>query len=803
MKKKVWRLGTAFMLVMVLVAAVVWIDRSELTARAEAENGDGITLPHVHSEEGGVCYHHHSGDTAAGGGCYTVPVSCGGSITAKTEETYCGDMNVWYGPNADHTESKWWATCKSCGALFGPHDVNNFGAHHMRTETYYSCDRCGARHGGGGTCTNVTGYETGCAMDEQILDCADTTCGSYHITCNDTAAGLESTTLTANVSSQGAGASVTSYLWSTGDTAQTITVTQNGTYSCEVTYTDQKSGAVSTAAASYAVTNLDNTPPEVSLSYSPSAPTSTGTTIHVDATDNVGVTGYSFDGVTFSQEQELYVTENGSYTAYATDASGNIGSAVITVDNIDHEAPEIVSVTKSAEGQYINGDIEIRVSARDRVSDGYTREVIVEYSLDGENWNSNGEFSFTGNGTQEILVRDAAGNISAAPVTVYQDTTPPRVGGTQNPQGWTKDAVCLTVTASDSQSGIPEWAYKWMDGDWNPASYINVTENGSYQVTVRDGAGNTASYTFRVTQIDHTPPKADVYLATADWRDGSNMICVAASDAESGLSAKAYSYDGGATWTDVTEYEITDSGDYCIMVRDAVGNMTESRIHAEKMTVLPDQEDVAAEPPTGDGPKKGTAGELPSASGTEIQMLPPAYPASQPATETEQADYEPKIILSISVPKASSPEVEALEEEVPEVEIQDLESPKASSPGAADPWLLLLQILTSVLWGICLGILFFLLWKIRQKAVLYQKGEDGKYHFAGRMNVKYLGEGKGFSVCINDPDLGEQIAKGLKQDVWQIQFGRRFAKKHISEKLKVVLSTDDWTLAKIERRVNL
>ena len=82
------------MLVMVLVAAVVWIDRSELTARAEAENGDGITLPHVHSEEGGVCYHHHSGDTAAGGGCYTVPVSCGGSITAKTEETYCGDSTI-------------------------------------------------------------------------------------------------------------------------------------------------------------------------------------------------------------------------------------------------------------------------------------------------------------------------------------------------------------------------------------------------------------------------------------------------------------------------------------------------------------------------------------------------------------------------------------------------------------------------------------------------------------------------------------------------------------------------------------
>ncbi|MBD5469121.1 MAG: hypothetical protein HDR21_13345 [Lachnospiraceae bacterium] len=801
MKKKCWILGMVLMLAVILAATMIWVDRSEIVVFAEAENGETVVLAHVHSEEGGACYHHHSGDAASGGGCYTVPVLCGGSITAKTGETYCGTWNSWYGPGEYYEGDKWWATCSSCGAMIGPHDSEITG-NHMRTETYYSCDRCGTRHDGDGTCTKVERYDAGCSMDEQVIDCEYTSCGSYYITCNDVTIGLESTTLTADVTSQEAGVSVTSYQWSTGETSQTITVTQNGTYSCEITYNDQKSGAVSTAGASYAVANLDNTPPEVTLSYTPSAPTNTGTTIHIDATDNVGVTGYSFDGVTFSQEQDVYITKNGSYTAYATDAAGNIGSSVITVDNIDYEVPKIVSVKKSTESQYINGAIRVRVSAQDVVSEGYAREISVNYSTDGYNWSDSGEFSLMLDGTQEIFVRDAAGNISTAPVTIYQDTTPPSISGTQMPQHWTKDVVCLTVTASDDQSGIPEWAYQWGDGDWNPASLFNVTANGDYPVTVRDAAGNTASYTFHVTQIDKVAPAVSARLATEDWYDGSNTIYIQASDQESGLAELAYSYDGGATWTANTGYEISTSGDYLILVRDVVGNITESRIHAEKTTVMPDSNEPT-EPIEEDWELQWHKNDLtgvPTAPEptSQVSVLQPAQPTSQMEPDVNPEVYhKPKIILSISVPipRASSP--------ISETELGTLDTQLAPRTALEDPWL---KILAAVLCGFCLLTLFFLWLNSRsRKAVLYQERADGKYHLVDRIKVESISGGKGYAVKIADRQSAKQITESLdgKKGNYMLKFSKHFAKKHGSEKLVIELCNGRKIYTKVEREVTL
>ena len=596
--------------------------------------------------------------------------------------------------------------------------------------------------------------------------------------------------------------SVVSYQWSTGETSQTITVKQNGTYSCEITYNDQKSGAVSTAGASYAVTNLDNTPPEVTLSYAPSAPTNAGTTIHIDATDNIGVTGYSFDGVTFSQERDVYVTENGSYTASATDAAGKIGSSVITVNNIDHEAPKIVSVKKSTESQYINGAIQVQVSAQDVVSEGYTREISVQYSTDGNNWSDSGEFSLTLDGTKEILVRDAAGNISTTSVTAHQDTTPPSISGTQTPQGWTKDVVRLTVTASDDQSGIPEWAYRWGDGDWNPASLFNVTANGDYPVTVRDAAGNTATYTFHVTQIDRVAPTVNVRLATEVWREGSNTIYIQASDQESGLAELAYSYDGGATWTAATGYEISASGDYLVLVRDKVGNITESRIHAEKTTVMPDSNEHT-EPIEEDWGQYHTqwhknelTGEVPTMPEPTSQVSSqPIQPASQMEPDANPEVYhKPKMILTISVPvpRASSP-----------TELGTILDPPLTQRKALED-LQLMKILAAVLCGF-FTLLFWWLSSRSRKAALYQEGADGKYHLVDRIKVESISGGKGHAVKITDRQLAKQIIESLDKKIGHhmLKFSKHFARKHGSEKLVIELCNGRKIYTKVEREVTL
>lgn len=803
MKKRTWIFGTAVILMVVLAATMIWVDRSEIIVRAEAGNGNEVILPHIHSEEGGACYHQH------GNGCYTVPVICNGSITQK-RGSVCGTLRKWTGTD-DRGITFTYAQCNACGQ-FWDHVGDDMGDYHYHYD--WTCDSCGARYEGGGTCRNIARYDIGCNKDEHTFECEDVTCGSYHITCNDIAAGLESTTLTANITSQEAGASVTSYQWSTGDTSQTITVTQNGTYSCEITYTDIKSGAGSTAEAFYEVTNLDNIPPEVALSCAPSSPTNTGTTIHIDASDNVGVTGYSFDGVTFSEEQDLYVTENGSYMAYATDASGNIGSAVITVDNIDHKAP-IVSVTKSTEATYVNGELQINVTAEDVVSDGYACEISVRYSADGDNWSDSGEFCLTLDGTREIFARDAAGNISTAPVTVYQDTTPPCISSTQNPQGWTKDAVCLALTASDDQSGIPEWAYKWMDGDWNLASYINVTANGSYPVTVRDAAGNTAAYTFHVTQIDRTAPKLEAHLGTADWYDGTNIIYAQASDSESGLADEPYSFDGGATWTASAQYEISETGEYLVLVRDAVGNIAEGRIYADKMAVTPNTDENWTEPESeaeeyySHWNKKEVTGEVPMPSDTASDVdMPPMIQTILPVTEPNQNDSVPKIILSISIPRSAS--LDQGVSGVSEGELAAMLNPQTSQTAVAavlEPWNL--KILVAVICGIgCLGGLFFLLWT-KQKAALYEQepGNTG-YHLVDRLKINRRSEGKGYVIKITDRQLAGRITESVnKQEQavrhYILKFGRHFAKWHKEEKLEILLCTGDWMYEKVEREVKL
>ncbi len=822
MKRKKRFLEMIFMSVVVLSAAVIWIDRSEIISHAEAENGEAVELPHTHSDNSGACYHHH---TDQNGSCYTR--SPHSHTSSCYQERDCGG---------------------SLGYSDGTCDIGDHEAHKWESAPRKTCNECGASACGFGTlnvvhrrynalvCGKSYNYSFSCTKNTSAPECSDSVCGSLYIICADTTPGSLTTNLSANIDSTGAGSSAVSYAWSTGETSQGITVSVNGTYSCEVSWKDNKTGAVSTATASYTVDHLDIIPPDVTYTLSPETPTREGVTIHIDATDNVGVTGYSFDGITFSAEQDLYVTENGEYTGYATDASGNTGSLVITVDNIDQRAPEIVSVTKNAEGSYISGTVRVKVTAKDAVSEGYAREISVQYSADGNNWNDNGEFDFT-NGTHEIFVRDAAGNVSSMPIIIYQetappsvstapdtanqetapsttdqDTTPPNVSGTQTPQGWTKEGVCLTVTASDDQSGIPERAYKWADRDWDSTSQFHVTANGSYPVTVRDAAGNTSSYVFHVSQIDRTAPDAEACLAISDWHNGTNIIYIQASDQESGLAGSAYSYDGGATWTSAAEYEIAAGGDYLILVQDAAGNIAENRIHAEKKEdtetdisdpAVEEEADGVSEEYHIQRNEKQAAGEEPATSEPTAPALSQSTTLLIPQTDLngallsdQEAVHVPKIILSISIPSSSAPASQTIQENA------DTDTADSGSPGMNG---LFPQLLPAAVCGICLcSSIFIILLLNAGKAVLCQKLNHGEYRVVDKTRVKRISGEKGYVVKIADKKICEQIMRHSPATwPYMLRFGKHFAKKHKAEKLKILLSNGRRINTKVEREVTI
>ena len=122
-------------------------------------------------------------------------------------------------------------------------------------------------------------------------------------------------------------------------------------------------------------------------------------------------------------------TENGSFEFTAIDDAGNISSVVVTITNIDKEAPIITIGEYNTEPT--NQDITVTASVN-------------EGTLNAES------HTFTENGSFEFIATDAAGNESRKTVTITNiDKTDPDAPTLQaDKTGPTNTDVTVTITYS-------------------------------------------------------------------------------------------------------------------------------------------------------------------------------------------------------------------------------------------------------------------------------------------------------------------------------------------------------------------
>jgi plastocyanin len=149
-----------------------------------------------------------------------------------------------------------------------------------------------------------------------------------------------------------------------------------------------------------------------------------------------------------------------------------------------------------------------------------------------------------------------------------EDTTAPTVTGTvtgnRNPAGDYLGSATVTVSATDSGSGVDTVEYQIDDTSWQPyTAPAVVTAPGDHAVQFRatDKAGNvsaTGSVSFRVAAADPgdtTAPTVAVALAgdrdTAGNYLGTATATITATDTGSGVDRTEYQLDGGA-WTAYT-----------------------------------------------------------------------------------------------------------------------------------------------------------------------------------------------------------------------------------------------------------
>ena len=134
------------------------------------------------------------------------------------------------------------------------------------------------------------------------------------------------------------------------------------------------------------------------------------------------------------------------------------------------------------------------------------QELTYEYSInDGSSWQTATQsqiVTFNANGTIIARVKDGTNTVTATSFTVNQiDTTAPTMSVSGNTTDWTINKT-LTVTASDSESGLHATAYSFDNGSsWQTGNSKTITANGTYYIKVRDNAGNIASQTVTVNKI--------------------------------------------------------------------------------------------------------------------------------------------------------------------------------------------------------------------------------------------------------------------------------------------------------------
>ncbi len=240
------------------------------------------------------------------------------------------------------------------------------------------------------------------------------------------------------------------------------------------------------------------------------------------------------------------VTENGIYTIFAQDASGNKAEKTVEVTNIDKTPPALsVSIASSDRAQAV-----LSIESSDNVGLASVMADQTPVTLD-----AGGKAQFIAKENREYVVTaiDQAGNTERKSVTVSGlDKTPPEITvSIQDSDKYTQSKQ-VTLTVSDSESSIAavtvdqQALAKNQDGTYS----FTATESKTYVVEASDTAGNTAQKSVAVSKADAVRPQPPTL------KHGGNIV----PSRKEGDSGNLLSYDIGKGTFTVSIQPKQDSG---------------------------------------------------------------------------------------------------------------------------------------------------------------------------------------------------------------------------------------------------
>ncbi|WP_147943551.1 chitobiase/beta-hexosaminidase C-terminal domain-containing protein [Microbispora sp. CSR-4] len=250
---------------------------------------------------------------------------------------------------------------------------------------------------------------------------------------------------------------------------------------------------------------------------------------------DVNIMASPFDTSGGRHEVQVTLTP-GTYRYYCEipGHAGMVGELVVTsAEPTDTTPPQVsasVSGDKNADGDYV-GSAAVTISATDDESGVET----VEYALDGgafQAYSAPVPVDQVGEHTVRYRATDKAGNTSEVQSVTFtvvapqpEDTTPPEVSasvsGDKNADGDYVDSATVTISATDSESGVETVEYALDGGAFQAYSApVPVDQVGEHTVRYRatDKAGNTSEVQSVTFTVVATPPAETPLTVTAASR---------------------------------------------------------------------------------------------------------------------------------------------------------------------------------------------------------------------------------------------------------------------------------------------
>ena len=315
---------------------------------------------------------------------------------------------------------------------------------------------------------------------------------------------------------------------------------------------------------------------------------------------------YSLDNKTWNRIEEkgkevnfsITITKEGTYTIYIKDEMGNVESQEFTTNKLDQTAPNIIINEQNKQES-----IELTIEITDKNNIDYA---ITEKNEEPSEWNKYENkitYEISENKTYYIWAKDAGGNVSYKEYvasTIDKEAPSLEINNALTEWG-EKDYI--TIKASDDVIGITgysiskiEGEYNWIEVD-NTLKYetkIELTENGTYYVSVKDAYNHITTKSIVIEKIDDTLPIVEGLSASTTWSK-TNTITGIIKDDESGLEG----YKITKEEIEPTEFiqiegkeynfteEVTENGTYYIWVKDVKGNINKSSIEVSYVDNTP------------------------------------------------------------------------------------------------------------------------------------------------------------------------------------------------------------------------